>query len=232
LLAADKDLRRIVDEVDDVSKVPKSDASDEQTAKVGLHPSVWYAIKQTLWERELRYLALIDDLTCLYNRRGFFATATQQLRLARRNTQDLLLLFCDFDNLKEINDSYGHREGDLALIRAADALEQTFRGCDILARVGGDEFAVRGCDILARVGGDEFAVLALGASSQNQQAILSRLERNLEKSNANEFRYNLSLSVGVARFDPKQAVSLGELMAQADQTMYEQKRNKQKIGMI
>jgi GGDEF domain-containing protein len=72
----------------------------------------------------------------------------------------------------------------------------------------------------------------LGASSQNQQAILSRLERNLEKSNANEFRYNLSLSVGVARFDPKQAVSLGELMAQADQTMYEQKRNKQKIGMI
>ena len=159
--------------------------------------------------RELRYLALTDDLTCLYNRRGFFAAATHQLKLARRNAQGLLLFFCDVDNLKTINDSYGHREGDLAIIRAADALERTFRGSDILARLGGDEFAV----------------LAMEASTQSEEVILLRLEKNLKKSNANQSRYEMSLSVGLARFDPKHPVSLGALMAQADRAMYEEKRN-------
>src|SRR5712664_1513828 len=106
--------------------------------------------------RELRYLALTDDLTCLYNRRGFFAAATHQLKLARRNAQGLLLFFCDVDNLKTIKCSGGHREGDLAIIRAADALERTFRGSDILARLGGDEFAV----------------LTTESSSQSQEVIL------------------------------------------------------------
>jgi two-component system cell cycle response regulator len=159
--------------------------------------------------RELRYLALTDDLTCLYNRRGFFASATHQLKLARRNAQGLLLFFCDVDNLKTINDSYGHREGDLAIVRAADALERTFRGSDILARLGGDEFAV----------------LAMEASTQSEEVILRRLEKSLKKSNANQSRYEMSLSVGLARFDPKRPVSLGALIAQADRAMYEEKRN-------
>jgi diguanylate cyclase (GGDEF)-like protein len=161
-------------------------------------------------DRELRYLALTDDLTCLYNRRGFVAAATHQLKLARRNAQGLLLFFCDLDNLKAINDSYGHREGDLVIVRAARALEQTFRGSDILARLGGDEFAV----------------LAMEASTQNQDVILRRLEKSLKKSNANQSRYEMSLSVGLARFDPKHPAPLGELMAQADRAMYEQKRRR------
>jgi diguanylate cyclase (GGDEF)-like protein len=160
-------------------------------------------------DRELRYLALTDDLTCLYNRRGFLAAATQQLKLARRNAQGLLLFFCDVDNLKKINDSYGHRDGDLAIVHVAGALQQTFRGSDILARLGGDEFAV----------------LAMEASTQSQEVILHRLEKSLKKSNANQSRYEMSLSVGLARFDPKHPVSLGELMAQADRAMYEQKRS-------
>jgi len=160
--------------------------------------------------RELRYLALTDDLTCLYNRRGFFAAATHQLKLSRRNAQGLLLFFCDVDNLKTINDSYGHREGDLAIVRAADALERTFRGSDILARIGGDEFAV----------------LAMEASTQSEEVILRRLEKSLKKSNANQSRYEMSLSVGLARFDPKHPVSLGALVAQADRAMYEEKRNR------
>jgi diguanylate cyclase (GGDEF)-like protein len=212
LLASDKDLRQVVDEVDDLSKTLKSDLPDKHTARVSLHPAVWGAVKQTLLDRELPYLALTDDLTCLYNRRAFFAAATQQLKLARRNVQGLSLFFCDVDNLKEINDSFGHREGDLALIRAADALEQTFRGSDILARLGGDEFAVS----------------ALEACSENHQAILGRLEGSLRKSKAEESGYDLSLSVGVAPFDPKNPLSLGELMVRADQDMYEQKRKKQK----
>src|SRR5260370_31996266 len=133
--------------------------------------------------RELRYLALTDDLTCLYNRRGFFAAATQQLKVAHRNAQRLLLFFCDVDNLKTINDSYGHREGDLAIARAANALEHTFRGSDILARLGGDEFAV----------------LATEASTQSPEVILRRLEKSLKRSNARQSRSEMSLRVSLAR---------------------------------
>jgi diguanylate cyclase (GGDEF)-like protein len=210
LLAGDKELGRVVREVDEISKALKSDATASQTLRVAVHPAVWGAVRHVIVERELRYLALTDDLTCLYNRRGFFAAATQQLKLARRNSQSMLLLFCDVDNLKKINDSYGHREGDLALVRTADALEAAFRDSDVLARLGGDEYAV----------------LAMAASSQNEAVILRRLEKSLKKSNASESRYELSLSVGMARFDPQHPVALGELMEKADQDMYEQKRNR------
>ena len=212
LQVADDELGQILHEVDEISKSLKLDTPDAQTLRAAVHPAVWCAVKQALLDRELRHLALTDELTCLYNRRGFFAAAAQQLKLASRNAQSLLLLFCDLNNLKKINDSYGHREGDLALIRTANALEQAFRDSDILARLGGDEFVV----------------LASEASSQTQEVLLRRLEKNLKKSNANESRYQLSLSVGVARFDPKRAISLGELIAQADEAMYEQKRNHQK----
>ena len=213
LRAADTEFAQILHEVDEISKFLKSDHPDAQTIKVATHPAVWCAVKQTLLDRELRYLALTDDLTCLYNRRAFFAAATQQLKLAQRNAQSLLLLFCDVDNLKKINDTYGHQEGDLALIRTADALEQSFRGSDILSRLGGDEFVV----------------LALEASNQTLEVILRRLEKSLKKSSATESRYELSLCVGVARFDPKRAITLGELMVQADRAMYEKKRNAQKL---
>jgi diguanylate cyclase (GGDEF)-like protein len=212
LRASDSEFDQILQEVDEISKLLKSDHPDTQTMRVATHPAVWGAVKQALLDRELRYLALTDDLTCLFNRRGFFAAATQQLKLAQRNGQSLLLLFCDLDNLKKINDVYGHHEGDLALIRTADALEQAFRDSDTLARLGGDEFVV----------------LASEASSQTQEVLLRRLEKCLKKSNSGESRYQVSLSVGVARFDPKRVVSLGELMVQADEAMYEQKRNHQK----
>jgi diguanylate cyclase (GGDEF)-like protein len=212
LRAADTEFGQILNEVDEISRLLKSDDPDTETMRVAAHPAVWCAVKQALLDRELRNLALTDDLTCLYNRRGFFAAATQQLKLAQRNAQNLLLLFCDVNNLKRINDTYGHREGDLALIRTADALEQSFRGSDILSRLGGDEFVV----------------LAWEASNQTQEVLLRRLEKNLKKLNTSEPRYELSLSVGVARFDPQRAISLGELMAQADEAMYEQKRNHQK----
>jgi len=212
LVAGDKELRNIVHEVDEISKALKSSDKDTQALRVAVHPAVWCALRHVIVERELRYLALTDDLTCLYNRRGFFAAATQQLKSAHRNAQEMLLLFCDVDNLKKINDSFGHREGDLALVRIADVLEEAFRDSDVLARLGGDEFAV----------------LATQVSAKDQKVILRRLATTLEKANAAEFRYALSLSVGVARFDPQHAVSLGELMEKADQAMYEQKPNSPK----
>jgi len=214
LVAQDKELARILQEVDKLTKSLKSEAPDTQTLSDTLHRTALCAIKRSLLERELRSLALTDDLTCLYNRRAFLALAGQQLRVARRTTQGLLFFFADVDNLKEINDTYGHQEGDRAIVRTADALEQTFRNSDVIARLGGDEFAV----------------LALEASCEDREVILGRLEKNIKGSNGDESRYELSLSVGMSRFDPKNPVSLGKLIASADEAMYEEKKKRPRMG--
>ena len=207
LSTQDEEFARVLHEVDEVSKALKSGSPDLQTLSNALRCAVSCAAKQIVLDKELRSLALTDDLTGLHNRRSFIALATQQLKVTRRKGHELLLCFADVDNLKDINDSYGHAEGDLALVRTAQALQRTFRDSDILARIGGDEFAV----------------LALEASCRDQQLILSRLEQNLLHVNANEPRYRLSVSIGVARLDSKDNLSLGELMAQADQAMYVKK---------
>jgi diguanylate cyclase (GGDEF)-like protein len=210
LLAQDKELAKILQELDTISKSLDSKTLDTQTLSDTLRRTALCAIKRSLLESELRSLALTDDLTCLYNRRAFLGLAGQQLRVARRNAQGLLLFFADVDNLKEINDTHGHQEGDLALIRIADALEETFRNSDVIARLGGDEFAV----------------MALEASCEDREIILRRLAKSLKRSNADESRYQLSLSIGMARFDPQHPVTLGKLIANADEAMYEDKKNR------
>jgi len=216
LVAQDKELASILQELDKISKTLKSQAPDTRTLSNTLQRTVMCAVKQSLLDRELRSLALTDDLTCLYNRRAFLALAAQQLKVARRKGEGLLLFFADANRLKEINDTYGHREGDLALVRAADALEKTFRNSDVIARLGGDEFAV----------------LALEAACENREVILRRLEENLRSTSTDETRYRLSLSVGMARFDPKRPISLGKLISMADEAMYEHKKNRPKLTTV
>lgn len=214
LLAGNSELRNILQQLEEICHNFKPELPERQAVDDAFQATVWYALRQTVLEGELRSLALTDDLTGLYNRRGFLAVATQQLKLARRNAQTLLLFFVDLDNLKQINDAYGHAEGDWALIGAKSALERTFRDSDILARLGGDEFAA----------------LALEASSCDQESILRRLEQNLRKVGAKEHRYELALTAGVARFDPARPISLGDLIARADQAMYEQKKSRPRLG--
>lgn len=213
LLAQDKELARVLHEVENLSKTLKSESPGARTLSNTLRRTLMCAVKQSLLDRELRSLALTDDLTCLYNRRAFLALAGQQLKVARRKAQGLLLFFADVDHLKEINDTYGHREGDLALIRTADALERTFRNSDVIARLGGDEFAV----------------LALEAVGENRAVILHRLRESLRAASDGEFRYQLTLSVGFARFDPKRPVALGKLISMADEAMYEEKKCRLKL---
>ena len=210
LVAQDKELAHILEEFDRILKSSEEDLPDAKVLSSTLHRAILCAVKQSLLDRELRSLAITDDLTCLYNRRAFLALAEQQLRVARRKAQGLLLFFADVDNLKEINDLHGHQEGDLALLHVSDALEQTFRNSDVIARLGGDEFAV----------------LALEARCDDREIILRRLEKTLKRLNADESRYKLSLSLGVARFDPKQPVPLGKLIAVADEAMYEEKKKR------
>jgi len=215
LLSQEKDVALILREVGEITKSLKSSPLDRVALSEALHRSVLCAVKRFLVDREFRSLALMDDLTNLYNRRAFFALAAQQIKVMRRKAQGLLVFFADVDHLKNINDTYGHREGDLALLRTADALKRTFRNSDIVARLGGDEFAV----------------LALEASCQDLDTILHRLESHLQKASAEEPRYKLSLSAGAARFDPKHGVSLGDLLAKADQAMYEQKSTHPKLWL-
>ena len=166
------------------------------------------ATKQYVLQTELSNLALKDELTGLYNRRGFLALAERQLKLARRSGRSLLLFFIDVDGLKEINDVFGHAEGDAALKCTAEALGTTFRDSDVIARFGGDEFAV----------------LAIEASGQSEAAIRERLTEFLNSASRQESDYKFSVSLGTARFDPWNQTSLRDLIAEADQAMYEQKR--------
>lgn len=178
------------------------------------HPlarAVRYAVERSRLREQLPRLAFLDDLTGLCNRRGFFLLADHQLRMARRSKTSLLLLFVDLDGLKQINDTLGHREGDLALSRAAEILCTTFRASDVVGRLGGDEFAV----------------LTWEDSGQSAEAVVTRLLGGVEKSNATgSCQHVLSISVGVARFDPTRVSSLEELIAQADVALYGQKRSK------
>ena len=162
-------------------------------------------------ENELFVKSVTDELTGLYNRRGFFTLAEQQFRVAQRKKVRMTLFFADLDKMKWINDTLGHGEGDKALIEAATVLKETFRKSDITARMGGDEFAVLALDVI-----DEEA----------SEVLLRRLQHSLDALNQMEGRsYVLSLSVGAAHYDPGKPCSLDELMAGADTSMYKQKKS-------
>lgn len=163
--------------------------------------------------RELEMLALVDDLTGLYNRRGFLLLAEQQLKTAERLGKCALLLFADLDGLKAINDQWGHQEGDAALVETATLIRESFREADIIARLAGDEFVI----------------LVMGALPEGEMAVTSRFERNLARLNATlNRRYQLSVSVGAASYHPLSPSSIDELIERADAMMYRKKSEKKR----
>jgi diguanylate cyclase (GGDEF)-like protein len=186
------------------------DGAESRAIRDFLRRALQCATKQYMLQTELGNLALQDELTGLYNRRGFLALADRQVKLARRSGRSLLLFFIDVDGLKEINDVFGHGEGDAALKCTAEALETTFRDSDVIARFGGDEFAV----------------LAIEASGQSETTIRERLTEYLTSARGQGYDYKFSVSLGAARFDPWNPTSIRDLIAEADQAMYEQKRRR------
>jgi diguanylate cyclase (GGDEF)-like protein len=164
---------------------------------------------------ELRTLSISDELTGLYNRRGFYVLAEQQIKIARRAGRGMLLASADLDGLKGINDDFGHHEGDRALVDAAQILRESFRESDIIARMGGDEFVI----------------LMTEKHEISAQVLLGRVSRNLEAYNRKVTRpYPFSISVGIASFDPKEPISLNELLVRADKSMYETKNSRKRRG--
>jgi two-component system, cell cycle response regulator len=173
--------------------------------------AVRYAIERQQLHAALREMSLIDPLTRLYNRRGLITLARQLFKVADRMRKRVSHIFVDLDGLKMINDSLGHPVGDQALIETTDLLRETFRDSDIMARMGGDEFVV----------------LAMENTGTDAELWTDRLQEKLRARNARADRtYLLSLSVGIAYYDPDAPRSLDDLLARADRLMYEEKRAK------
>ncbi|HET8827603.1 MAG TPA: diguanylate cyclase [Terriglobales bacterium] len=159
----------------------------------------------------LENISLTDDLTGLYNRKGFLALAAHRVKLANRNREPFSIAFIDLDDLKEINDSFGHLEGDRALRDTASLLRECFRESDILARLGGDEFAI---------------FVAEADEGQIAQRIEERL--NERERNSPPRGYPLSLSMGIVVSDNSLEEEVEALLKRADSLMYQQKKGKTK----
>ncbi|GAB3675927.1 GGDEF domain-containing protein [Salinisphaera aquimarina] len=159
-------------------------------------------------ERDLRGMSLTDPLTDISNRRGFYLLGAQAMREARNSERPLTVLFIDLDGLKKVNDTLGHDAGSALLVDMADLLRNTFRQVDIVARVGGDEYAVA-------MRGDKTAAATA----------MERLDAATDSLNESGMRpYPLSYSVGAATSDGKE--TFDALVQRADELMYAQKRTR------
>jgi len=163
-------------------------------------------------EEQLRRLSLTDDLTGLYNRRGFFVLAEQQTRIADRDKKPMMVISADLDDLKEINDTFGHKAGDAAIAETAQILRECFRNADLAARMGGDEFAI---------------LLTGGEAEFEGGKLDGRLQEIVERHNQKGDRpYKISVSAGFVDFDAAGTHTLEERLHRADTMMYEQKKQK------
>lgn len=168
-------------------------------------------------ETKLHNLSMTDELTGLYNRRGFLLLSEQQQKNLRRTKNPFSLIFADMDGLKQINDAYGHQEGSEAIRRIAEILKESFRETDIIARLGGDEFTI--------------FVLHTAACSINVPLV--RLQENLRRYDAQKsHEYSLSVSLGTVCVEPEDDSTIEELMVKADRAMYENKRLKKRQANI
>jgi diguanylate cyclase (GGDEF)-like protein len=191
-----------------VTAIPRFDKNNKV---IGVIHIVRDITQQKNVEDRLLFMSLRDELTGLYNRRGYSIVASQYLKILNRQNEGAFVMYADLDNLKLINDNYGHNEGDIVLRETANILKVTFRESDIIARIGGDEFAV----------------IPIGTQSDTAGKILSRLHKAIENFNAKrKLPYRVSLSTGIAYYDPEHPCSVKELLNKADKLMYEQKRQK------
>ena len=169
----------------------------------------------TTQAEQLRNLSLHDELTGLFNRRGWLEHARQGHRLATREKRPCAVIFADLNGMKQINDQHGHEDGDRALQDTARILRAACREVDVIARFGGDEFVVFALDF-AQAGLEAFRVRAQGAiAEQNLTGLRS---------------FRLSISIGAAFFRPDKPETLAELLDRADREMYERKRARRENG--
>ena len=162
-------------------------------------------------------LSITDELTGLFNRRGFFQFAYSRLQHLQRNTEFVpIVMFMDMDGLKQINDSYGHNEGDKAIAAFADILKKTMR----------EE------DIIGRMGGDEFAIFSSVKDKENGRKLEQRLRKAFDKYNSKMLHsYKVMGSIGSVVLDESTKDCFEEAMLKADSVLYDEKIEKKKKGL-
>ena len=160
-------------------------------------------------EEQLKEAAITDELTGLFNRRGFLTLSEKQCSLSERYKRPLSIIYVDVNKMKTINDELGHMSGDQALVDTANILNSSFRNSDIIGRIGGDEFAV----------------LLSEHTELGMDTTLNSVYEHLKLHNEEAKRkYELSLSLGVAHYDPEHPCSICDLLNKADALMYENKK--------
>jgi diguanylate cyclase (GGDEF)-like protein/PAS domain S-box-containing protein len=167
--------------------------------------------------KRLRDLSLRDELTQLYNRRGFLEVANQARLQSQRDGRRAALVFIDLNGMKRINDELGHEVGDDLLRDAADVIRHSMRDADVVARLGGDEFVIFSLDL----------------DDSGLEALRKRLRERADALVAERARpYRISMSVGAAYNEPASGRSLEDLLEIADAAMYETKRARQAAGGV
>jgi two-component system cell cycle response regulator len=183
-------------------------------AELNLHffdRMICFAIEREHVTKTLRTLIFTDEMTKIYNRRGFFHLAENQLEIRQRMKKECALFLLDVDYLKEINDTYGHSEGDKALLATTECLTQTFRRSDVIGRLGGDEFAI----------------FALNITPAKGKALLEDLDDKLRLMNAKKKHpFELSFSCGGVYLSSDETATLEDLLKAADEALYVEKKRK------
>ena len=165
----------------------------------------------TFRNNQLNRISMHDELTGAFNRRGFYESANQIFTAAENEGKRCVLIFADLDNLKKINDTFGHEEGDYAIKAVADFLKS----------------GLRNTDIVARIGGDEFAAFALCENEKIIQSIPARIKKIAEKHNLNsDKKYNITVSIGFYELNCSTSENIQMYMDKADASLYEDKKNK------
>jgi two-component system cell cycle response regulator len=220
--APDVPILVLTDEADDEAAVATvQGGAQDYLVKGEISPAmlaraVRHAIERHRLFSALRSLSLIDDLTGLYNRRGFSDLGEQYLKLAKRSGRGVTMVYLDLDRFKTINDSLGHHVGDRALLKVADILRATFRRSDIIARLGGDEFGV----------------LALKAADESSELLVERLRDSIADFNESSPEpYQLNVSIGMSHHDDDLRVRLEDMVAEADSAMYLEKHGKRAAAL-
>ena len=159
----------------------------------------------------LEAISKTDELTGVYNRRGFFEAVGDKVHDPKFKNKKAILIFADLDNLKIINDKMGHEEGDFAIRSTADILKDSLRASDVVARIGGDEFAA----------------LAIMDNSIKGEIIKDRIKELTQNFNATSSKdYYIGISVGYAEFSCDEAVEIEKYLDEADVNLYQDKKKK------
>jgi diguanylate cyclase (GGDEF)-like protein len=167
-------------------------------------------------EKKLRELSLIDQLTGLYNRKGFYTLVQNHMEIAKRDNKKAILVYAEVNNIKRINNKFGRQEGDMMILGTANNMKATFRKSDIIARIGSDEFVV----------------FLSGAAEENIKRVIDRFRQSITIHNSKKRgKYDLSIDIVLLTYDLETGFSVDDMLARARDLMYEGKKSVEEISV-